>query len=129
MNAAELGVYNESAELLLRCQKPAFQRRGKTARGCIQEIQENSVWKRKDNTCYDGDIPTLLRRANARPEVAQWVRKNFSCEECEASKQPQARRPAAVPSTYLVNDVVGLDFMTVPRVRFMSTVGTETHSV
>ena len=59
----------------------------------------------------NADFGRLLRRGNARPEVAQWVRKHFSCEECTANKQPKARRPAAVPRTYRVNHVVGLDLI------------------
>ena len=46
------------------------------------------------------DFVRLLRRGNARPEVAQWVRKHFKCPECEAHQRPKARRPAAVLKTY-----------------------------
>ena len=43
----------------------------------------------------NADFARLLRRGNARPEVAAWVRKHFSCEQCDAHKQPKARRPYA----------------------------------
>ena len=59
------------------------------------------------------DFARLLRRGNARPEVARWVRKHFKCAECEAHQRPKARRPAAVPKTYRVNHVVGLDLVEV----------------
>ena len=59
----------------------------------------------------NSDFARLLRRGHARPEVAQWVRHRFKCEGCEANKMPRARRPAAVPKTYRVNHVVGMDLI------------------
>ena len=53
----------------------------------------------------------MLRRGNANPDVANWVRKHFRCEECEANQRPKARRPAAVPRTYRFNHVVGIDLV------------------
>ena len=49
------------------------------------------------------DFARLLRRGNAKPEVADWVRKHFQCEACEANKPPRAKRPAAVPRSYRFN--------------------------
>ena len=34
----------------------------------------------------NADFARLLRRGNARPEVAAWVRKHFSCEACQANQ-------------------------------------------
>ena len=61
------------------------------------------------------DFARLLRRGHARPEVANWVRKHFSCADCEANKRPSARRPAAVPRTYRFNHVVGIDLVKAPN--------------
>ena len=41
--------------------------------------------------------------------MAAWVRKNFTCEACQANQLPKARRPTAVPKTYRFNHVVGFD--------------------
>ena len=57
------------------------------------------------------DFARLLRRGNAKPEVAHWVRRNFKCEQCEAHKMPKARRTAAIPRTYRVNHVLGIDLV------------------
>ena len=57
------------------------------------------------------DFARLIRRGNGRPEVAAWVRRHFSCEECEAHRQPKARRPTAVPKTFRFNHVVGIDLL------------------
>ena len=51
----------------------------------------------------------MLKLGNAKPELARWARKNFSCNECETNKQPKARRPAVVPRSYRFNHVIGLD--------------------
>ena len=55
------------------------------------------------------DFARLLRRGNAKPEVARWVLKFLKCDECEAHKIPYDRRPAAAPKSYRVNHVVGID--------------------
>ena len=63
----------------------------------------------------NADFVRLLRRGNCRPEIAAWVRKNFSCEACEANQLPKARRPSAVPRSYRVNHVVGIDLIFIPK--------------
>ena len=57
------------------------------------------------------DFARLLRRGNVDPKVVRWVKKNYKCETCEAHKRPSSRRPVAVPKTYRVNHVVGLDLV------------------
>ena len=59
----------------------------------------------------NADFARLLRRGNAKPEVAAWVRQNFTCEACQANQLPKARRPTAVPKTYRFNHVVGFDLV------------------
>ena len=59
----------------------------------------------------NADFARVLRRGNARPEVAARVRNNSSCEACGAHQQPKARRPAAIPRTYRFNHVVGCDLV------------------
>ena len=63
----------------------------------------------------------MLRRGHAKPEVVQWVRKHFRCDDCEAHKMPKARRPAAVPKTYRLNHVVGLDLVQVKNLEGVHT--------
>ena len=57
------------------------------------------------------DFARLLRRGNARPEIASWVAKHFKCPACESNQRPKARRPTAVPKTYRFNHVVGIDLV------------------
>ena len=57
------------------------------------------------------DFARLLRRGNARPEIASWVAKHFKCPTCESNQRPKARRPTAVPKTYRFNHVVGIDLV------------------
>ena len=63
------------------------------------------------------DFARLLRRGNARPELANWVRHHFRCEACEAHRPPKARRPAAVPKTYRANHVIGIDLVEIKNFR------------
>ena len=74
------------------------------------------------------DVARLLRRGNAKPEVANWVRHHFRCEACESHKAPKARRPAAIPKSYRVNHVLGLDLVGIKNLQgengFGSTVST-----
>jgi hypothetical protein len=65
----------------------------------------------------NSDFARLLRRGNAKPEVAQWVRHHFKCEACESNVRPKARRPAAVPKSYRVNHVVGLDLVELKNIQ------------
>ena len=59
----------------------------------------------------NADFARLLRRGNAKPEVAAWVRRNFQCDECQAHRFPKAKRPSAVPRSYRLNHVVGIDLV------------------
>ena len=45
--------------------------------------------------------------------LARWVIKIFKSDECDAHKRPYARRLAAVPKSYRMNQVVGLDLVEV----------------
>ena len=65
----------------------------------------------------NADFARMLRRGDAHPDIANWVRKNFSCEECEAHQRPKARRPRAVPTTYRFNHVVGLDLVAMRNIK------------
>ena len=57
------------------------------------------------------DFASLLRRGNVDPKVLRWVKKSYKCETCEAHQRPSPRKPVAVPRTYRVNHVVGLDLI------------------
>ena len=59
------------------------------------------------------DFARMLRRGNAKPEIANWVSRNFRCPECDANRRPKSRRPTAVPRTYRFNHVVGIDLVDV----------------
>ena len=63
------------------------------------------------------DFSRLIRRGNGKPEVAAWVRRHFKCEQCDAQRQPKARRPAAVPKTFRFNHVVGIDLVEIKDMR------------
>ena len=78
-----------------------------------QQLRDLKIAHDNSGHPSNADFARLLRRGNARPEVAAWVRRNFKCEECEAHQQPKARRPAAIPKTYRFNHVVGLDLVEV----------------
>ena len=57
------------------------------------------------------DYVRMLRFGGVRPEVCDWVRDHFRCDECEGHKLPKARRPTAVPRSYRFNHVVGVDLV------------------
>ena len=61
-----------------------------------------------------GAFCRLLRQARARLEVVEYVRKEFKCDVCDARGRAGARRPAAVPRTYVFNRVVALGCLEVP---------------
>ena len=84
---------------------------------CPSEAQLTDLHMAHDNSGHpsNADFARLLRRGNCRPEIAAWVRKNFSCEACEANQLPKARRPSAVPRSYRVNHVVGIDLIFIPK--------------
>ena len=76
-----------------------------------QELSDLKITHDSAGHPTNADFAKLLRRGNAKPEVASWVRKHFSCPDCEANKRPHARRPAATPKTYRFNHVVGIDLV------------------
>ncbi len=55
------------------------------------------------------DFIRMLKVARAKEQVIDWVRKEFSCEECDAQRKPSWRRKAAMPRTYHFNRVVAVD--------------------
>ncbi len=77
------------------------------------EAQLRDLKMAHDNSGHPSnmDFARLLRRGNVKPEIAAWVRHNFKCEACQAHAMPKARRPTAVPKTFRVNHVVGLDLV------------------
>ena len=76
-----------------------------------QQLRDLKIAHDNSGHPSNADFARLIRRGNGRPEVAAWVRRHFSCEECEASRQPKARRPTAVPKTFRFNHVVGIDLV------------------
>ena len=53
---------------------------------------------------------SLLKAAGALPEVLDYVKKDFSCEQCLRQKRPVERRKAAVPITFAFNRILGIDY-------------------
>ena len=43
--------------------------------------------------------------------MVQWVRKNFSCDVCQARTRPKPRRISAIPKSFRLNHVVGVDLV------------------
>lgn len=52
---------------------------------------------------------SLFKAAGAKHSVMQFVRDQFSCEQCDKQKRPLERRKAAVPRTFTFNRHVGAD--------------------
>jgi len=82
-----------------------------------QELRDLAIAHDNAGHPNNTDFARLLRRGNAKPEVASWVRRNYTCEACESNKMPKARRPAAIPKTYRFNHVVGIDLVEVKNLR------------
>ena len=78
-----------------------------------QELRDLKIAHDNSGHPSNADFARLIRRGNGKPEIAAWVRKNFSCEECLAERRPKARRPSAIPKTYRFNHVVGIDLVDV----------------
>ena len=53
----------------------------------------------------------LLKAAGTRPDIIQYVLKEFSCEGCLKEKRQPSRLPAATPRTYDFNVVIGIDLL------------------
>ena len=51
----------------------------------------------------------VLRAAQSKPEVLEYVRNHFHCDACEAQKRPPERRRVAMPRTFQFNRVLGID--------------------
>ena len=53
-----------------------------------------------------------LRLSRARPEVLDYVRREFECPACAAEGHPpKPRLPAALPRTFRINETLGLDLV------------------
>ena len=50
-----------------------------------------------------------LRHANAKPEIVEWVKQEFKCPICEASRKPSIPRPGHLVRTLAFNEVIGTD--------------------
>lgn len=50
-----------------------------------------------------------LRHANARPKIVEWVKQEFRCPICEASRKPSIPRPGHLVRTLAFNEVIGTD--------------------
>ena len=57
------------------------------------------------------EFARLLKNAGTRPDVIQYVLKEFSCEGCAKEKRQPTRLPAATPKTYDFNVVIGVDLL------------------
>ena len=63
------------------------------------QTQLNDLTKMHDNMGHPSneDFARILKLGNVKAEVWRWVRHNFKCEHCEATRLPKAKRPTAVP--------------------------------
>ena len=50
-----------------------------------------------------------LKHANAKPEIVEWVKQEFRCPICEASRKPSIPRPGHLVRTLAFNEVIGTD--------------------
>lgn len=57
---------------------------------------------------------SLLKAAGAKPEVLQFVKHKFSCEQCQKQQKPISRKRATLPRTFAFNRVIGVDFFYIP---------------
>ena len=64
---------------------------------------------------------SLLRAAGALPAVLDYVKNQFSCEQCFRQKRPVERRKAALPRTFAFNRLIGVDY-------FFLNFGGKTHA-
>ena len=53
----------------------------------------------------------LLRAAGTRPDIIDYVMKEFVCEGCLKERRQPSRLPAATPRTYDFNVVIGVDLL------------------
>ena len=81
-------------------QKPLTSRQKKV----IQNIHNNCRLPSKE------EFLRALRPSRARPEVLDYVRREFECPACAAKGHlPKPRLPAALPRTFRFNETLGLD--------------------
>ena len=66
------------------------------------QAQMNDLVKMHDNMGHPSneDFARILKLGNVKSEVWKWVRHNFKCEHCQATRLPRAKRPTAIPRTY-----------------------------
>ena len=50
----------------------------------------------------------LFKAANAKPEVLQYIKDKFHCEQCMKRQHPVPRRKAAFPRTFAFNRLLGI---------------------
>eukprot|EP00971_Amphidinium_carterae_P326644 6457566-Amphidinium_carterae.1 len=53
----------------------------------------------------------MLSNAGAHAVLVKYVREKWKCPTCQRRTKPEAPRPAAIPRSYEVNQVVGVDLM------------------
>eukprot|EP00959_Pyramimonas_sp_CCMP1952_P036565 765146-Pyramimonas_sp.AAC.1 len=49
----------------------------------------------------------VLRAAQSKPEILEFVRNHFKCDACEAQHRPPERRRVAMPRTFQFNRTAG----------------------
>ena len=55
------------------------------------------------------DFIRALRAGRARPDIIDWTRRHFTCEQCSAQRSPHSRRKATLPRTFRFNKIVAVD--------------------
>ena len=60
------------------------------------------------------DFIRVMRMARARPEVLEYIRREYQCDLCQEHQKPSPARPAAIHHTYEPNKVVGVDVVYMP---------------
>ena len=62
----------------------------------------------------NAQMMSLLKAAGAKPEVLQYVKHRFSCEQCQKQQKPINRKRVTMPRTFAFNRVIGIDFFFIP---------------
>eukprot|EP00971_Amphidinium_carterae_P098498 1947929-Amphidinium_carterae.4 len=88
------------------------------------EEEASQVWEPSERQLQDLQIahnnlghPTpirmaqILSNAGAHSVLVKYVRGKWKCPTCQRRAKPDAPRPAAIPRSYEVNQVVGVDLM------------------
>ena len=60
------------------------------------------------------DFVRCLRLGRCKPHLVQWARKHFKCPACDSRVRPKPRRVSAIPKSFRLNHVVGIDLIFLP---------------